>query len=160
MKLRILVLGTMCFVALLSFGQTAPPSSKGVQTLLIDGHKTPELIPDRAAYPIQGQELRLVFESIRAKATSPVGVKPEDLVAMNQAISTASPFQVAQVLPSILSALRQPDEDTQVLAGAALVPISLRLDGADLLRDHIDEIGKMLDSPISRLQNGAVHFWA
>jgi len=64
--------------------------------------------------------------------------------------------EVVQLLPAILASLSSPNPKAASAAALALYSIEQRTDASDLLGPRTDQIGTLLASPDSRLQNAGV----
>lgn len=76
----------------------------------------------------------------------------EDLLKVTDQVAGARPEDISGALPAIFTALAHQDDDVKIYAASALFAISRRFDSADLLRGHINAIGRLLDVSDPRLQ--------
>lgn len=79
----------------------------------------------------------------------------EDLSRITTGIGGARSQEIQSALPAIFLALGHENEKVRLYAAAALFAISLRPDSAQLLEEHVREIGRLFDSPDIRMQRTA-----
>jgi HEAT repeat protein len=79
--------------------------------------------------------------------------KDEERMRVMDQVQAAPPDHISEALPAIFAALAHQDDRVKLDACAALLAISLRPDGAGLLRTHIKPIGGLLTSPNQRFQH-------
>ena len=98
MRSRLLVLGAICFAALILSGQSAPTTSDNLPPGFVDGSKTPDLIPDRVA-------LRLVLLSFTVSdSPTPLEMKKQDSSLRRIGLSDADKSLLRQQLTAFAAA--------------------------------------------------------
>lgn len=80
----------------------------------------------------------------------------EVLLQVIDPIATSDPQSITDALPFIATAMTSNRDDVTIEAGMALYAISLRPDGAALLREHIPRIGMLLSNPDERISGMSI----
>src|ERR1700693_5189849 len=81
--------------------------------------------------------------------TVPTGDK---LLKVSDQVRGASPGEISDAMPSIMSALKHREDAVKLDGVAILMAVSLRSDSAELLKRYVSDIGRLLDSQNDRLQ--------
>lgn len=82
-------------------------------------------------------------------ATVPNG---DELLKVSDKVGSASPGEISDALPSIMSALKHREDAIKLDGIAILMAISYRHDSSELLKGYVSDIGRLLDSQNDRLQ--------
>lgn len=77
--------------------------------------------------------------------------KPETFQKVDELIAGMSSREVANALPTVDLALKHPDEKVRGEAAAAFWAVSLRPDGAELVRPYIGDIGSLFSTSSDQL---------